>query len=141
MRQRCSLKTAVVIWSWLLASMPRLTRKTRGSSDVAENADNIVRNRAWANVYQSPCGSMILRNVHGGRGGQILHFMMGKRLFSKRAIGNEEDPRAFLRLGFWASLRAQSRLNAYVSIRLDNGKCIVFSGKNGQFATCPEVKF
>ena len=76
-----------------------------------------------------------------GGGGQIHHFMEGKRLFSKGAIENEEDPHAFLRLGFWTSLRAQSRLNGYVSIRLDNSKCIVFSGKNGQFATCPDVKF
>jgi hypothetical protein len=47
-----------------------------------------------------------------GVGGQILHFMLGKRLFSKGAIENEEDPRAFLRSGFWASLRAQSRLTS-----------------------------
>ena len=47
-----------------------------------------------------------------GGGGQIVHFMMGKRLFSKGAVENEEDPGGVLRPGFWASLKAQSRLTS-----------------------------
>ena len=53
MRQRCSLKTVVVISSWLLESMSLLIGKTEGSSDVAENASEKLPNRAWPNVYQS----------------------------------------------------------------------------------------
>ena len=63
MRQRCSLKTVVVISSWLLESMSLLIGKTEGSNDVAENADEKLPNRAWPNVYQSSRGLMIFMKI------------------------------------------------------------------------------
>ena len=76
MRQRCSLKTVVVISSWLLESMSLLIGKTEGSSDVAENADEKLPNRAWPNVYQSPGGLMIfMKNVLASVGSGVQNLM------------------------------------------------------------------
>jgi hypothetical protein len=76
MRQRCSLKTVVVISSWLLESLSLLIGKTEGSSDVAENADEKLPNRAWPNVYQSLGGLMIfMKNVLASVGSGVQNLM------------------------------------------------------------------
>ena len=56
--------------------MSLLIGKTEGSSDVAENADEKLPNRAWPNVYQSLGGLMIfMKNVLASVGSGVQNLM------------------------------------------------------------------
>ena len=63
MRQRRSLKLVVIISSCLLAPMSLFSCRTQCSSDVAENVDEKLLNRAWPNVYQFLSGFMMFMKI------------------------------------------------------------------------------
>ncbi len=61
--------------------MSLLIGKTEGSSDVAENADEKLPNRAWPNVYQSLGGLMIFMKIVLASVGSGVQNLMYSHLF------------------------------------------------------------